>query len=98
MFIPKFLSSLPQPPIDNPWPKDLTNNYFKTQFHGQCDYLLGFQTSRKISDLVLEKKWPKNDINAEDDPYKTPTLAYNREMDQLMVANTINNKVGKENV
>ncbi len=40
----------------------------------------------------------KNDIDAKDDPYKTPTFAYNKEMDQLVVANTINNKVEEENI
>jgi hypothetical protein len=49
--------------------------------------------SRKINDLILEKRWPRNNTNAEDDPYETPTLAYNREMDQLVVANTFNNEV-----
>jgi hypothetical protein len=48
---------------------------------------LGFQASRKINDSILEKGWPKNDTDAKGDPYKTPTLVYNREMDQLMVAN-----------
>ncbi len=33
MFISEFFSSLPQPPSDNPWPTDLTNKNFKTQFH-----------------------------------------------------------------
>jgi len=52
----------------------------------------------KIKDLVLEKKWIRNDIDVKDDPYKTPTLAYNREMDQLVVANIINIKVEGENI
>ncbi len=56
MFIPEFLSNLPQPPRDNPWPKDLINRNFITQFHRQCDYLLGFQASKKINNSVPEKK------------------------------------------
>jgi hypothetical protein len=52
----------------------------------------------KIKDLVLEKKWLRNDIDVKDDPYKTPTLAYNREMDQLVVANIVNIKVEGENI
>ncbi len=52
----------------------------------------------KIKDLVLEKKWIRNDIDVKDDAYKTPTLAYNREMDQLVVANIINIKVEGENI
>jgi hypothetical protein len=59
---------------------------------------LGFQASKKISDSFLENKWPKNDTYAKDDPYETPTFTYNRETDQLMVANTINNEVEKENI
>jgi hypothetical protein len=52
----------------------------------------------KIKDLVLEKKWLRNDIDVKDDPYKTPTLAYNREMDQLVVANIVNIKVEGKNI
>ncbi len=63
-----------------------------------CDYLLGFQTSRKINDSVLEKRWPRNDTNAKDDPYKTLALVYNREMDQLMVANLLNIEMKKKNI
>jgi hypothetical protein len=59
---------------------------------------MGFQVSKKINNLVLEKRWSRNDIDVKDDPYKTPTFAYNKEMDQLVVANTINNKVEKENI
>jgi hypothetical protein len=36
---------------------------------------------KKISDSILEKKWPKNKSNVKDDPYETPTLAYNKGMD-----------------
>ncbi len=59
---------------------------------------MGFQASGKISNWVLEKRWPRNDIDVKDDPYKTSTLAYNREMDHLMVANTINIEVEEENI
>jgi len=51
---------------------------------------LGFQASKKINDLVLEKRWPRNNIDAKDDPYKTHAFAYNREMDQLVVVNIVN--------
>jgi len=54
--------------------------------------------SRKINDLVLEKRWLRNNTDVEDDPYETPTLAYNREMDQLVVTNTFNNEVEEENI
>ncbi len=59
---------------------------------------MGFQASKKINDLVLEKRWPRNNIDTEDDPYETQTLAYNREMNQLVVANMFNNEVEKENI
>ncbi len=36
---------------------------------------------KKINDSILEKKRPKDDSNAMDDPYETLILAYNREMD-----------------
>jgi hypothetical protein len=52
----------------------------------------------KINDLVLKKRWPRNNIDAEDDPYETPTFVYDREMDQLMVTNTFNRKVEKDNI
>jgi hypothetical protein len=55
----------------------------------------GISSLRKIRDLVLEKKWSRNYINEENDPYKTPILAYNREMDQLVMANKVNNTMGK---
>jgi len=93
IFIPKFLNILPQPPRDNPWPKNPTNKNFKTWFHRQCYYFLGFQASRKIRDSILKKRWPRNDTDEEDDPHKTSALAYNREMDQLVVANTVNNEM-----
>jgi hypothetical protein len=51
---------------------------------------MGFQTSMKINNSILEKRWPRNDTNVENDPYETPTLAYNMEMGQLVVANAIN--------
>ncbi len=59
---------------------------------------LGFEASMKINDLVLKKRWPKNNTDAEDDSYETPTFAYDSEMDQLMVTNTFNRKVEKDNI
>jgi hypothetical protein len=37
-------------------------------------------------------------MDAMDDPYQAPTLAYNRDMDQLVVTNTINNEVEEEKI
>jgi hypothetical protein len=58
---------------------------------------LKFQTSKKINDSILERKLPKNNSNIKDDPYETLVLVYNMEMDQLMEANTISNKVEEKN-
>ncbi len=70
MFILKFLNSLPQPPKDNPWPTNSISKKFRTQCHCQCNYLVGFQASRKINDSILEKRWPINNTDAKDDPYQ----------------------------
>jgi hypothetical protein len=37
--------------------------------------------STKINNSILKKRWLKKDTSGEDDTYKTPALAYNREMD-----------------
>jgi len=55
MFMPKFLNSLPQPPRNNPRLPHPTNKKFKTRFHQQCDYLLGFQTPKRISDSIFKR-------------------------------------------
>jgi len=55
-------------------------------------FFWGFEMSMKINDLVLKKRWPRNNTDAKDDPYETPTFAYDREMDQLMVTNTFNRR------
>jgi hypothetical protein len=44
---------------------------------------------KKISESILYKNWPKNDFDEEDNAYEIPALAYNREMDWLMLANNI---------
>jgi hypothetical protein len=51
---------------------------------------------KKINDSIFKKKWPKNESNAKDDPYETLAFAYNKEMDQLVEANTITSKVEEE--
>jgi hypothetical protein len=42
---------------------------------------IGILSAQKISDSILEKKWPRNKSNIEDDPYEAPTFAYSKEMD-----------------
>jgi hypothetical protein len=54
------------------------------------------QCAQKINDSILKKNWPKNDANAKDDPHEALVVAYNREMDQLMEANTISSEVEEE--
>jgi hypothetical protein len=78
MFMLDFLNNLPQ---SHPWPAHSTNKKFRTRFHRQCNYLLGFQAPKNISDSILENKWPRNKSDAEDDPYETLTFAHNEEMD-----------------
>jgi len=85
MFILEFLSNLPQPLGDNPWSINLINRNFRTQFHRQCAYLLGFQKPKKIDDSILKRKWLRNNLHVEDDPYETLIFAYNKEMDQQVV-------------
>ncbi len=60
--------------------------------------MLGFQVSKKKNDSILEKRWPRNDTNIENDPYQTHALAYNREMDQLVRANIVSNEVDEEDI
>jgi hypothetical protein len=43
--------------------------------------LVKIPSTQKKSDSILEKKWPRNESNVEDNPYEAPTLAYNKEMD-----------------
>jgi hypothetical protein len=43
--------------------------------------MLGFHAPNKINDSNVKKKWPRNESNVKDDPYETPTFAYNKEMD-----------------
>jgi hypothetical protein len=52
--------------------------------------LTGIPSSQKPNNSILEKKWPRNDSNVEDDPYEALVFVYNRVMDQLVEANTIN--------
>jgi hypothetical protein len=57
---------------------------------------LGFNAPKKINDSILKNNWPKNSVDAEDDPHEAPVVAYNKEMDQLVEANTINSEVEEE--
>ncbi len=46
----------------------------------------------KKKDSILEKNWPRNDVDAKDDPYKTLVFTYNKEME----ANIISSEVEEE--
>ncbi len=88
------MSNFQQPLADNPWPTHLTNRNFRTRFHQQCNYLLGFNAPQKKKKKSIEKKnWPRNNADAKDDPYETLILAYSKEMDQLVEVNIIRNEV-----
>ncbi len=39
---------------------------------------------------------PRNNVDVKDNPYKTPILTYNMEMDHLVEVNIISNKVEEE--
>jgi hypothetical protein len=54
---------------------------------------MGFNVPKKIIDSILKKKWPINNLDVEDDPYKALVLTYSKEMDQLVEANTNTNEV-----
>jgi hypothetical protein len=57
---------------------------------------IGIPSAPKKNDSIFKKKWPKNESNAEDDPYEILAFAYNKEMYQLVEANTITSKVEEE--
>ncbi len=48
-----------------------------------------FQADRRIRESILLRKWSKNVSDAEDNAYETPILTYNRELDVLVLANSI---------
>jgi hypothetical protein len=47
---------------------------------------VGISRAQKNKRFNFRKKWPRSDLNVEDDPYETPIFTYNKEMDQLVVA------------
>ncbi len=60
--------------------------------------MFGFQVERRINKLILLHKWPRNTSNIEDDAYETLELAYNKELDFLVLASSITrSNVEKEN-
>ncbi len=57
---------------------------------------MGFNAPKNISNLILEKNWPRNDLYANDDLYEALILVYNKEMDLLMEVNKISSEVEEE--
>jgi len=56
------------------------NHNYKTQVLRQFHYLLGFVFPNKYSlEIGINKKWPKNQNDSEEDKYKSSTLIYYRE-------------------
>jgi hypothetical protein len=53
------------------------NKIFRTRFHQQCDYLLRFHMSKKISESILQKNWPRIEFDKENDAYEILAFAYN---------------------
>ncbi len=89
MFCSKFLNNLWQPPKDNPWPSQPMNQNYRTWFQRLCDYMLGFQVERKISESILLWKWPKNVFDVENNAYKTSIFAYIKKLDFLILVSCI---------
>jgi hypothetical protein len=54
---------------------------------------MGFNVPKKIIDSILKKKWPKNNLYVEDDPYKALVFTYSKEMDQLVEVSTNTSEV-----
>jgi len=38
----------------------------------------------RIFEIIINKKWPKNQSNPEEDEYESPTLVYCRETDAMV--------------
>ncbi len=80
MFIPNFINSLQQAPRDNPWPKWLTNQKYKTYFQKQSNYFMGIENKITYGlKVMMCKKWPKNHVDLKDDTYETLVLVHSRE-------------------
>jgi IS4 transposase len=58
-------------------------------FHKQCDYLFKFQAKRRINESILLQKWPRNNFDAKNNAYETLVLTYSRNLDLLILANSI---------
>jgi hypothetical protein len=85
MFDEDFLNNVLQPPKDNPWPTHSTNYNYRIWLLRHFDYLLGFVSPNKYSlEIVINKKWPKNQSNSEEDEYKSLTLVYYKETNAMV--------------
>jgi hypothetical protein len=74
----------------------------KQEFHNMISPVMrlsfGISNIQENKRFNPKKKMANKQYYAEVDPYETPTFAYNREMDQLVVTNTFNRKVEEENI
>jgi hypothetical protein len=59
---------------------------------------VGIPSVQKNKRLNLRKKMTKKWYECRGYPYQTHALAYNKEMDQLVVANIVSNEVDEEDV
>ncbi len=57
------------------------NRNLGMRFHRHCKFLLGFEAPKK-NDSILEKNWPRNNLDAKYDTYEEKILTYNMGMDQ----------------
>lgn len=58
--------------------------------------LVGIPSGQKNKRFNIGKKWSRNNSNAKDDPYETQVLAYSKELNQLVEANTIISEVEED--
>jgi hypothetical protein len=67
------------------WPTRPTNWNYKIQFLKQSNYLLGFLFQNKYSlEITINKKWPENQCDLEDNEYESLTLIYYKETDVMV--------------
>ncbi len=89
MFDEDFFNSLLQLPGENPWLTHLTNQNYRTRLSKQSNYLLGFVSPNKYS-LKINKKWPENQSDLEENEYRSVTHVYCRETNAMVPLMKVN--------
>ncbi len=77
MFDSNFVNNLRQALRDNLWSTKPTNHNYRTCLLCQVEYLLGMNKADQYSLVeMLNKKWPKNESDPQDNDYELPVLKY----------------------